>query len=136
MILIKKSTFYLFVIGALILYFLIFSLFHKSHKLERFNGTLYNKKLFQNSTDTLSFCEKRNEWFDVNSEIFFRTNTAKYYIDQKKLSIIYLTKLNFTQLLKFSFFIKIEHKKIIKYIYLNETPVYQVRVGFKELVGP
>ena len=60
--------------------------------------------LFENNQ---SYCEKSQEWSDINAELFIRRQTAKYFIDRKTLLVFTMCRTSWIQDFRFAFNVNI-----------------------------
>ena len=56
-----------------------------------------------------SYCEKSQEWSDINAELFIRRQTANYFIDRKTLLVFTMCKGSWMQKFRFAFNVSILH---------------------------
>ena len=95
----------------------------------------------------LTYCEKSQEWSDINAELFIRRKTANYFIDRKSLLVFTMCRTSWIQNFQFTFNVSIFHKNdlisnqkyIVKgdqFISINgyEDNSMQVQFDLEELV--
>ena len=73
-----------------------------------------------------TYCEKSQEWSDINAELFIRRKTANYFIDRKTLLVFTMCRTSWIQNFTFTFHVSIyTHKKLIsnkKYNHVRSDP--------------
>jgi hypothetical protein len=65
------------------------------------------------SLTTFPTCNPRQEWIELDSETFLRKNTSKYFLDEKKLVIIFTCKAESLNNKKFEFHFTIKYQNRI-----------------------
>ena len=54
-----------------------------------------------------TYCEKSQEWSDINAELFIRRKTANYFIDRKTLLVFTMCRTSWIQNFTFTFHVSI-----------------------------
>lgn len=107
--------------------------------------TILQPYFFQQKVDS-DYCKHNQEWSDINGDIFFRRQTAKYYTDRRELIVFFMCRHLFIQ--NYNFTINSElilNKRVVssqehtltqlnQFLDLNGYEVYSVstRLNLKE----